>query len=138
MAIYYLSYSSVSTTPCGCCACTANSTISHNTVFLLHKVLNIKSCCSTIKIFMAWQKPCVPLPAAVPIYTKQATPIRDRKSSHSSTMQFGRVWHTPFCVCRSIPSERSTDICYKRASYVDAFTSSLKTYPFNMAYPTNH
>ena len=132
------SYSSAITMPPGCCPCTANSIISLQfwktyTGCLLSKESNTRCCSSLIKLCMV--KPWHISPSRC-LCMLQPGPCdqRTKISSECRLEGFGRR-----CFAYAAPSLwNPLPTPVKRASFIDTFKSSPKTYLFNVAYPSIH
>ena len=137
----YPSYSSSRTMPPGCCPCAANSTISLQfwktySGCLLSKESNTRCCSSLIKLCMVKPRHISPsccLCALPPGPCDQRTKISSG-FTRCRLEGFGRR-----CFAYAAPSRwNPLPTPVKRASSIDTFKSSLKTYLFNMAYPSIH
>ena len=137
----YPSYSSAGTMPPGCCPCAANSIISLQfwktyTGCLVSKESNTRCCSSLIKLCMV--KPWHISPSCC-LCILQPGPCDERTKISSECQDavwegFGRR-----CFANATPSLwNPLPTPVKRASSIDTFKSSLKTYLFNVAYPSIH
>ena len=137
----YPSYSSATAMPPGCCPCAANSIISLQfwktyTGCLLSKESNTRCCSSLIKLCMIKLRHispscclCILQPGSLRSENKNLLRVPRCRLEGFSRRCF--AYATP-----SLWNPLPTPV--KRASSIDTFKSSLKTYLFNVAYPSIH